>query len=166
MDRKNLLIHAPGILKADDTPFEVVERKGSGHPDTLCDAIAEGVSRAYSQYCLQHYGVVLRHMVDKIALSGGATKVWFGGGEMLQPIRLYLNCRFTRAFQQERIPYLEIAKDAIHTQLRAVFPSLDLDRWVNIVDNTHFAPGPGVVYDANGSTRSEAPPAGAGGISV
>lgn len=154
MDKRNLVIHAPGIPRADDLPFEVVERKGIGHPDTLCDTLAERISQTYSQYCLEHYGVVLRHMVDKIALSGGTTKVWFGGGEIQQPIRLYLNCRFTRTFEQERIPYLEIAQEAIHAHLQTVFPPLDLDRWVTIIDNTHFAPGPGVVYEPDGTTTS------------
>ena len=27
-------------------PVEVVERKGRGHPDTICDALAEELSRA------------------------------------------------------------------------------------------------------------------------
>jgi len=95
MDKTNLFVYSSGKPRVDGTSFEIVERKGVGHPDTLCDTIAEKVSQAYSQYCLNHYGIILRHMVDKIALSGGAAKVKFGGGEMLKPIRLYLNCRFT-----------------------------------------------------------------------
>lgn len=75
MNKKKLLIYSSGVICADDTEFEVVERKGIGHPDTLCDTIAEKVSQAYSQYCIKRYGIILRHMVDKIALSGGATKV-------------------------------------------------------------------------------------------
>lgn len=155
MDKTNLLVYSSGKTRADDTPFEIVERKGIGHPDTLCDTIAEKVSRAYSQYCLEHYGIILRHMVDKIALSGGAAKVQFGGGEMQKAIRLYLNCRFTRTYQQEAIPYLEIVKDVVYRHFGEILPLLDLDRWLTIVDNTHFTPGPGVVYDADGSTRNE-----------
>lgn len=155
MDKKNLLVYSSGILKIDDTEFEVVERKGIGHPDTLCDTIAEKVSQAYSQYCLKRYGIILRHMVDKIALSGGASKVKFGGGEMQKPIRLYLNCRFTRTYQKETIPYLEIVKDVVYKHFGEVLPLLDLDQWLMIVDNTHFAPGPGVVYESDGTTQNE-----------
>lgn len=155
MDKSNLLVQFTGTPRIDDTPFEIVERKGLGHPDTLCDAIAEKISAAYSKYCLDRYDVVLRHMVDKIALSGGSAKVGFGSGEMQSPIRLYLNCRFTRYYQQESIPYLEIAKQAVYTHLRSVMPLLELDKWLTIVDNTHFSPGPGVVYDAKGTTRNE-----------
>jgi S-adenosylmethionine synthetase len=155
MDKANLLVYSLGVPKADDTEFEVVERKGIGHPDTLCDTIAEKVSQAYSQYCLKHYGVILRHMVDKIALSGGSAKVKFGNGEMQKPIRLYLNCRFTRTYQQETIPYMDIVKEAVYKHLGDVLPLLNLDQWLVIVDNTHFAPGPGVVYEADGSTQNE-----------
>lgn len=155
MNKENLLVYSSGTPRIDNTEFEVVERKGIGHPDTLCDTIAEKVSQAYSQYCLEHYGVILRHMVDKMALSGGASKVKFGGGEMQKPIRLYLNCRFTRNHQKETIPYLEIVKQVVYEHFRNVLPLLDLDRWLTIVDNTHFAPGPGVVYEADGSTQNE-----------
>lgn len=155
MDKANLLIYSSGKTGVDDTPFEIVERKGIGHPDTLCDTIAEKISQAYSQYCLKHYGIILRHMVDKIALSGGAAKVKFGGGEMQKPIRLYLNCRFTRTYQQEDIPYIAIVKDVVYHHFGEVLPFLDLDQWLTIVDNTHFAPGPGVVYDTDGSTQNE-----------
>jgi len=155
MDKANLLIYSSGKPEVDKTAFEVVERKGVGHPDTLCDTIAEKVSQAYSQYCLKHYGVILRHMVDKIALSGGASKVKFGGGEMQKPIRLYLNCRFTRTYQQETVPYLEIVKNVVYQHFGEILPLLDLDQWLTIVDNTHFAPGPGVVYEADGTTQNE-----------
>jgi len=155
MNQRNLLIYSSGALAIDQTAFEVVERKGIGHPDTLCDTLAEKVSQAYSQYCLRHYGIILRHMVDKIALSGGATKVQFGGGEMQKPTRLYLNCRFTRSYQKETIPYLDIVRETVFQHLGTVLPLLDLDRWFVIVDNTHFAPGPGVVYDADGTSQNE-----------
>jgi len=155
MDKQNVLVYSSGTQSIDNTEFEIVERKGIGHPDTLCDTIAEKVSQTYSQYCLKHYGIILRHMVDKIALSGGAAKVKFGGGEMQTPIRLYLNCRFTRTYQQETIPYLEIVKETVYKHLGNVLPLLDLNQWLMIVDNTHFAPGPGVVYEADGSTPNE-----------
>lgn len=155
MDKNNLLVSTSGKPRIDDTDYEVVERKGVGHPDTLCDTIAEKISQAYSQYCLEHYGIILRHMVDKIALSGGSAKVKFGGGEMQKPIRLYLNCRFTRTYQNETIPYLQIVTEVVRKHFGEILPLLDLDKWLMIVDNTHFAPGPGVVYEADGSTRNE-----------
>lgn len=155
MKKENLTIHLSTVPAIDKTVYEVVERKGIGHPDTLCDTLAEKISQAYSQYCLAKYGIVLRHMVDKIALSGGSAMVKFGGGKMQKPIRLYLNCRFTRNYMKEDIPYLDIVKKVVYEHFGKVMPLLDLDEWLIIVDNTHFSQGPGVVYDADGTSKNE-----------
>ncbi len=40
-------------------PLEIVERKGLGHPDTICDALAEELSRNLSNYYLDHFGMIL-----------------------------------------------------------------------------------------------------------
>ena len=45
--------------------LEIVERKGIGHPDTLADALANEVSSAYSRYCLENFGFILHHNIDK-----------------------------------------------------------------------------------------------------
>jgi len=71
-------------------PMEMVERKGKGHPDVLCDRAAEELSIALSQFYLDRYGRVLHHNVDKCVLVGGQSTVTFGGGEVLEPIYLML----------------------------------------------------------------------------
>ena len=58
--------------------MEIVERKGLGHPDTLCDSAAEALSIALSKYYVEHFGRILHHNVDKVALVGGAATVGFG----------------------------------------------------------------------------------------
>jgi len=70
--------------------MEMVERKGKGHPDVLCDKAAEELSIALSQFYLEKYGRVLHHNVDKCVLVGGQSTVTFGGGEVLEPIHLLL----------------------------------------------------------------------------
>ena len=62
--------------------FEIVERKGIGHPDTLSDALAERLSNAYSKYTLKHFGAVLHHNFDKVGMMGGKCSVEFGSGKM------------------------------------------------------------------------------------
>lgn len=69
-------------------PVEIVERKGKGHPDTLCDAAAEALSAALCREYLARCGVILHHNVDKAVLCGGAARVGFGVGEVTQPLRL------------------------------------------------------------------------------
>lgn len=66
-------------------PLEIVERKGIGHPDTICDALAETFSNGLSRFYLERFGAVLHHNVDKALLCGGAARPAFGGGSLLAP---------------------------------------------------------------------------------
>lgn len=74
-----------------DNPFEVVERKGIGHPDTVADAIAEKISVEYSKYSLDHFGAVLHHNIDKFAVLGGLVDVDWGKGQMMLIFRKILS---------------------------------------------------------------------------
>jgi S-adenosylmethionine synthetase len=88
--------------------IEVLERKGVGHPDTLCDAAAEAFSRRLGRAYVDAVGRVLHHNVDKALLVGGSTSARFGGGEWHEPIRLILAGRATGS-----APGLEISVDEI-----------------------------------------------------
>lgn len=151
----NFVVFKSGKPKINDSEYEVVERKGIGHPDNLCDAIAEKISVEYSKYCQDKYGVVLRHMVDKVAVLGGSSKVSFGQGEMTAPIRLLLNGRFTHKFLNEEIDYMSIVDKVVKEHFKGIFPLLDTEKWLKIIDNTHFSQGPGVVYSKDGTTKNE-----------
>jgi S-adenosylmethionine synthetase len=72
----------------DQGSFEVVERKGIGHPDTLCDAIAEAASIDYSRYCVRHFGRTPHHWFDKVMLIGGAAELNYGVGRLTAPYRI------------------------------------------------------------------------------
>lgn len=101
----------------------MIEKKGIGHPDTLADALAESISQAYSQYSLKTYGCVLRHMIDKLALKGGRSEVYFGGGSITEPITVYLNGRFTTYVANQKVPYLETATQALEEHFTRVLPT-------------------------------------------
>ena len=139
----------------NDTEFEVVETKGKGHPDNVCDTLAEKISSEYSKYCLEHYGVILRHMIDKLSILGGGSKVKFGGGEMTSPIRILINGRFTDRFKDEKIDYMKIVYDIIENYFKELFPMLDIKKDLVIVDNTHHNEGPGVIYNNDNTTNNE-----------
>ena len=64
---------------------ELCERKGTGHPDTVCDAVADACSRALCMYYLENFDRVYHHNVDKAALVGGTARPEFGGGQIIQP---------------------------------------------------------------------------------
>lgn len=139
----------------DETMFEVVETKGKGHPDNICDTLAEKISAAYSRYCVENYGVILRHMIDKLSILGGGSKVKFGGGEMIAPIKILINGRFTDRFKEEKIDYMAIVTSTIKDYFKELFPLLDVEKDIVIVDNTHHNEGPGVVYNNDDTTNNE-----------
>ncbi|HEX6236579.1 MAG TPA: methionine adenosyltransferase [Acidimicrobiales bacterium] len=71
-------------------PVEVVERKGAGHPDTLCDHLAERLGRHLAGTYVERTGAIRHFNVDKGLLIAGATEVGFGGGTRSRPFRVIL----------------------------------------------------------------------------
>lgn len=114
-------------------PLELVERKGLGHPDTLCDALAENLSRVLCAAYLERFGVILHHNVDKALLRGGAARPAFGGGEVLEPIELYLCGRATLEAGGLRVPVEELAVEGTRQWLRAHLRWLDVETDLRIV---------------------------------
>jgi S-adenosylmethionine synthetase len=100
--------------------LEVVERKGVGHPDSLCDAAAEEFSRRLSRHYLERCGAILHHNVDKALLVGGRTRVAFGGGEWIDPIKMILAGRASLAAGDGRDVIQEIAEAATREAIAAV----------------------------------------------
>lgn len=131
MGVRNLSITSD-LAPAESRPFEVVERKGIGHPDTLADGVAEAISIEYSDYTLKKFGAVLHQTLDKIMFIGGSGKFGYGVGEMLKPWRLILNGRLTKKFSREEIPYREIAENAAKNYLKKTVPKLDVEKWLKI----------------------------------
>jgi S-adenosylmethionine synthetase len=77
-------------------PFEVVERKGIGHPDTLADGISESISRALSNIYLDDFGQILHHNIDKVLIIAGKSKPEYGGGAILVPPSVIIGGRATK----------------------------------------------------------------------
>src|SRR5512133_2067905 len=80
---------------------EVVERKGLGHPDYICDAIMEQISVSLNQEYLERFGTILHYNVDKGMLIAGEVEGKFGGGRVVSPMRLIFGDRAT--FEAEGI---------------------------------------------------------------
>jgi S-adenosylmethionine synthetase len=116
------MIHSLEAAPLDPTRYaiEVVERKGPGHPDSLCDSAAEAFSRLLSQAYLDATGEIQHHNVDKALLVAGSTRPRFGGGEWLEPIRLILAGRATGAVGGIGIPVEDIGHAAVAEAIRAV----------------------------------------------
>jgi S-adenosylmethionine synthetase len=128
-----LSVRIDSVCSPGDRPVEVVERKGRGHPDTICDAVAERVGLRLSRYYLERFGTILHHNVDKVLLCAGRARPAFGGGEVLEPIEIYLAGRVTDECAGVRIPVHEIAVDACREWIRDRLPEVDADHDVRII---------------------------------
>jgi S-adenosylmethionine synthetase len=89
---------------------EYVERKGLGHPDSICDAVMESISVALSRAYLEIAGRVLHHNLDKGLLVAGQSTPKLGGGSIKAPMRLVIGDRATEQFGERRIPVAEIVE--------------------------------------------------------
>ncbi|MBY0564403.1 MAG: hypothetical protein K2P58_09465 [Hyphomonadaceae bacterium] len=78
------------VKPAQTESVEVVEHKGRGHPDTICDGLAEALSRALCRHYIAAFGEIQHHNVDKALLCGGQSLSAFGGGRVTAPIDIYL----------------------------------------------------------------------------
>ena len=116
----------------DEGPVEAAERKGLGHPDTICDALAEELSRALLRRYLDRFGAPLHHNVDKVLLVGGRARPAFGGGEVKEPIEIFLAGRATLEFKGVRVPVAEIAEQTCRAWLARNLHGLDAQRHVRI----------------------------------
>jgi len=128
----SLLVSVLEGAPVEARPVEVAERKGLGHPDTVCDALAEEASLALSRWYLERFGFVLHHNVDKVLLRGGASRPAFGGGEMLEPIEIYLAGRATQDYRGVRVPVEELVREACFAWLRVRLHALEPERHVRL----------------------------------
>lgn len=78
--------------------YEIIERKGLGHPDTICDSVMDAVSVALCQEYARVAGHILRHNLDKSLLIAGRAVKQYGGGQVLQPMELIMGDRATDHF--------------------------------------------------------------------
>ena len=120
-------------LEAADETIEIVEHKGLGHPDAICDALAENLSRNLCHEYRSRFGEIL-HNVDKALLRGGRAMAEFGGGSVLVPIEIYLAGRAISEVGNVALPVSEIAIEGSRAWLRANLHALDAKHHVHIHD--------------------------------
>jgi S-adenosylmethionine synthetase len=114
----------------EDIDIEMVERKGAGHPDSMCDNAAEALSRKLSNWYIEHFGTILHHNVDKAALVGGRSEPKFGGGVVVEPIYFALIgraiCDVIKDNKLEKVPIARLAREAISETIEETFRYMDL----------------------------------------
>jgi S-adenosylmethionine synthetase len=110
-------------------PYEVVERKGVGHPDTLADAIAELASIRYSEYCRDRFGLILHHNLDKVAVFGGLARFDWHEAEYLRPVRIIFGGRASTSFAGVAVPVADILDAAARDHLAVALPGFP---WIHL----------------------------------
>jgi S-adenosylmethionine synthetase len=126
---RNIVVSEAADLWIEDRPVEIVERKGIGHPDTLCDGIAERISVEYTRWCRDNLGTELHHNFDKVQLVAGEVAVDFGWGLLLKPIHIQIAGRGTTEASDGRpVPMDVIAIHAAKAHIRETMRYLDPNR--------------------------------------
>ncbi len=128
----------PGVPIVDQR-LEIVERKGRGHPDSLCDSMMDAISVALSQAYLKEFGTILHHNIDKGLLAAGSVSRHFGGGSVLHPMELTIGDRATREAGGRSIPVADIAVEAARSWLSKNMRYVDPLR--NVSYRVLLAPG-------------------------
>lgn len=113
-----------------DHRVEIVERKGTGHPDFICDSIMEAISIALSKEYLREFGAILHHNIDKGLLAAGKTKKTFGGGRVIKPMELTIGDRATFIAGGRRIPVNDIAIEAAREWIKKTLRFVDPEKHV------------------------------------
>jgi S-adenosylmethionine synthetase len=101
---------------------ELVERKGLGHPDTICDALVEAIALALNRLYVERLGAVVHYNVDKALLIAGQCRKDFGGGEILHPMELIVGDRATFEVDGTKLPVEDTALAAVDTWLAGHLP--------------------------------------------
>jgi S-adenosylmethionine synthetase len=136
---------------------EIVERKGTGHPDFICDSIMDAISIALSREYIREFGKILHHNIDKSLLAAGSVIKSYGGGRVVKPMELTIGDRATFRFAGKEIPVagiaIEAAKHWFRENLRFVDPERHLQFRVVLAPGseelTDIFSRPGEIIGAN-----------------
>ena len=125
---RNIVVEEAGNTPVSMQRIELIERKGTGHPDTICDSVMEAVCISLCREYLAVAGRILHHNIDKGLLVAGRSAVKPGGGTVLEPMKIIFGDRATFDYRGIGIPVAEIAEAAaagwLKENLRFVDPSL------------------------------------------
>ncbi|UIO98855.1 methionine adenosyltransferase [Halobaculum sp. CBA1158] len=157
---RNIQVSELDRRAVEDQEVEIVERKGLGHPDSICDGIAEAVSRGLSQLYLDRVGKVLHYNTDETQLVAGRAAPAFGGGETLDPIYVLIVGRATKTYELEdgtelTFPVERTALESARAYLEANLPELELGS--DLILDVDLGEGSGDLQDVFGEDGAQVP---------
>ena len=159
---RNIFVTSLEQVPLEKQKIEVVERKGLGHPDSMCDFIMNEVSVNLSKEYLDKTGYILHHNIDKSLLAAGEVETRFGGGIVKKPMKLIFGDRATFKAGEVDIPVeqiaIETAKEWFRKNLRFVEPDKHVTYQVEIQPGssalTDIFKREGKVRDANDTSAA------------
>lgn len=157
MVERNVRVSSFDRPSAMDQAVEIVERKGLGHPDSLCDGVAESVAQRLCQAYLDRFGHVLHFNTDETQLVAGTAEPAFGGGEILSPIYLLLVGRATKRYDGQTFPAERLALKAARDYLEDILPRSTVGE--HIVIDARLGEGSGDLKTVFGSEGRSIPAA-------
>ena len=160
MTERNIQVQSLDRGAVEDESVEIVERKGIGHPDSICDGIAEHVCEALAREYIDRVGKVLHYNTDEAQLVAGNAAPAFGGGEVVDPIYILVVGRATREYVDDAgthydIPVEAIALEAARDYLREHLPNLDLE--TDVIVDVKLGEGSGDLQDVFGEDGKVVP---------
>jgi S-adenosylmethionine synthetase len=155
MSERNIRVEPVVGRAVEDQEVEIVERKGLGHPDSICDGIAEHVSRALAHAYVDRVGKVLHYNTDETQLVAGRAAPAFGGGEVLEPIYVLITGRATKQYGDTKIPAEPIALGAAREYFQQQFPFLDVG--TDVVVDVKLGEGSGDLQQVFGEDGVQVP---------
>ncbi len=141
----DILIEARALSPGSRREIEIVERKGLGHPDSICDALMEAVSIELCREYLQTCGRVLHHNLDKALLVAGQTTPALGGGTVGAPMRLVVGDRATDTWNGVKLPIREIVAATVTEWFRKNLRYVDPQQHLVLQNELH--PGSAELVD-------------------
>jgi len=130
---KNIVITPITFEPVYAQQVEIVERKGIGHPDTICDYLAENLSVALCRWYLENFGMIMHHNVDKALLVGGRAEPVFGGGELIEPIEIHLVGRAILEKDGKKLGDVqEFVRNVVKEWFSKNLRNLDVKRHINV----------------------------------
>ncbi|MFB6118662.1 methionine adenosyltransferase [Halosegnis sp.] len=164
MTERNIRVEPVAGRAVEDQAVEIVERKGLGHPDSICDGIAEHVSQALAREYLDRVGRVLHYNTDETQLVAGSAAPAYGGGEVAEPIYLLITGRATKEYTEmengtvvdhHHIPAETIALRAARDYVETHFPELEFG--TDVVCDVRLGEGSGDLQQVFGKDGKQVP---------
>ena len=119
-----LVVEALGDRPVAQRRVELVERKGIGHPDTICDSLVEAIAVNLNRMYLQQLGGVAHYNIDKALLIAGQCRKHFGTGEVAQPMEFIVGDRATFEVAGRKLPVEATAQAAVDRWLADHLPNV------------------------------------------